>query len=103
MQIPADRPDFPSHYGRDTFAFEVVPKLTGHGLSHLASVRNNRVYDQAYGTSEIITSVERRRRWTASEKVRMVEEAFELGMTVSLVAPAWRCPNQLFTRRRFVA
>ena len=40
---------------------------------------------------EIITSGQRRRRWTASEKVRMVEETFEPGMTVSLVAPAWRC------------
>ena len=41
---------------------------------------------------EIITSVQRRRRWTASEEVRMVEETFEPGMTVSLV-----------TRRRGVA
>jgi transposase-like protein len=31
---------------------------------------------------EIITSVQRRRRWTASEKVRIVEETFEPGMTV---------------------
>jgi transposase len=37
---------------------------------------------------EIITSVQRRRSWTASEKVRMVEETFEPGMTVSLVARA---------------
>ena len=53
---------------------------------------------------EIITSVQRQRRWTASEKVRMVEETFEPGMTVSLVA--WRhgvAPNQLFTWRRLVA
>ena len=35
---------------------------------------------------EIITSVQRRRRWTASQKVRMVEETFEPGMTVCLVA-----------------
>ena len=35
---------------------------------------------------EIITSVQRRRRWTASEKVRMVEETFEPGMTVSVSA-----------------
>jgi transposase len=35
---------------------------------------------------EIITSVQRRGRWTASEKVRIVEETFEPGMTVSLVA-----------------
>jgi transposase len=31
---------------------------------------------------EIIASVQRRRRWAASEKVRMVEETFEPGMTV---------------------
>jgi transposase len=53
---------------------------------------------------EIITSVQRRRRWTASEKVRMVEETFEPGMTVSLVARRHGvAPNQLFTRRRLVA
>jgi hypothetical protein len=32
---------------------------------------------------EIITSVQRRRRWTASEKVRTVEETFEPGTTAS--------------------
>ena len=37
---------------------------------------------------EIITSVQRRWRWTASEKVRIVEETFEPGMTVSFVAHA---------------
>ena len=53
---------------------------------------------------EIITSVQRRRRWTASEKVRMVEETFEPGMTVSLVARRRGvAPNQLFTWRRLVA
>ena len=47
---------------------------------------------------EIITSVQRRRRWTAAEKVRIVEEAFEPGMTVSLVARRHGvAPNQLFT------
>ena len=51
---------------------------------------------------EIITSVQRRRRWTASEKVRMVEETFEPGMTVSLVARRV-APNQLFTWRRLAA
>jgi transposase len=49
---------------------------------------------------EIITSVQRRRRWTASEKVRIVEETFEPGMTVSLVARRHSvAPNQLFTRQ----
>ena len=53
---------------------------------------------------EIITSVQRRRRWTASEKVRMVEETFDPGMTVSLVARRHGvAANQLFTWRRLVA
>src|SRR6201985_2517849 len=53
---------------------------------------------------EVITSVQRRRRWTASEKVRMVEETFAPGMTVSLVARRRGvAPNQLFTWRRLVA
>src|SRR5262249_55204393 len=53
---------------------------------------------------EIITSVQRLRRWTAPEKVRMVEETFEPGMTVSLVARRHGvAPNQLFTWRRLVA
>ena len=47
---------------------------------------------------EVITSVQRRRRWSASKKVRMVEETFEPGMTVSLVARRHGvAPNQLFT------
>jgi transposase len=50
---------------------------------------------------EVVTSVQRRRRRTASEKVRMVEETFEPGMTVSLVARRYGvAPNQLFTWRR---
>lgn len=49
---------------------------------------------------EIITSVQRRRRWSPSEKVRMVEETFEPGSTVSLVARRHGvAPNQLFTGR----
>ena len=53
---------------------------------------------------EIITSVQRRRRWTAPEKVRMVDETFEPGMTVSLEARRHGvAPNQLFTWRRLVA
>ena len=52
---------------------------------------------------EVITSIQRRRRWTALEKVRMVEESFEPGMTVSLVARQHGvAPNQLFTWRRLV-
>ena len=54
-----------------------------------------------FDTSE--SSGQRRRRWTASEKVRIVEETFEPGMTVSLVARRHGvAPNQLFTWRRLV-
>jgi transposase-like protein len=50
---------------------------------------------------EVVTSVQRRRRWTASGKVRMVEETFAPGMTVSLVARQHDvAPNQSFTWRR---
>jgi len=53
---------------------------------------------------EVVTSIQRRRRWAASEKVRMVEETFAPGMTVSLVARQHGvAPNQLFTWRRLVA
>jgi transposase len=47
---------------------------------------------------EVITSVQRRRRWSGPEKMRMVEETFEPGAAVSLVARRHGVvPNQLFT------
>jgi transposase len=53
---------------------------------------------------EIITSVQRRRRWTAAEKIRLVEATFAPGMTVSLVARQNGVnANQLFTWRRLAA
>ena len=52
---------------------------------------------------EVVTSVQRRRRWTATEEVRMVEETHMPGATVSLVARRHGvAPNQLFTWRRLV-
>src|SRR5438046_835140 len=73
-------------------------------VTHLSSVRHTTVsMSNAADRVEIITSVQRRRRWTAAEKVRMVEETFEPGMTVSLVARRHGvAPNQLFTWRRLV-
>ncbi|NPU86566.1 MAG: transposase, partial [Syntrophaceae bacterium] len=35
---------------------------------------------------EVITSVQRRRRWSAEQKKAMVLEAEQLGMSVSIVA-----------------
>ena len=53
---------------------------------------------------EVITSVQRRRRWSAAEKMRMVEESQEPGASVSLVARRHGVnPNQLFTWRRLAA
>src|SRR5262249_8129018 len=83
---------------------EIAPEPAGHGLPLLASVRHTTVsMSNPTDRVEIITSVQRRRRWTASEKVRIVEETFEPGMTVSLVARRHGvAPNQLFTWRRLV-
>jgi transposase len=53
---------------------------------------------------EVITSVQRRRRWSAAEKMRMVEESLEPGASVSLVARRHGVnTNQLFTWRRLAA
>jgi transposase len=53
---------------------------------------------------EVITSRQRRRRWSAAEKMRMVEESLEPGASVSLVARRHGVnPNQLFTWRRLAA
>ncbi len=38
------------------------------------------------GKIEVITSVQRRRRWSAEEKARIVQETYAPGMSVSLVA-----------------
>lgn len=53
---------------------------------------------------EVITSVQRRRRWTTAEKVRIVEETYLPGNSVSLVARRYGVAgNQLFTWRRLMA
>jgi transposase len=50
---------------------------------------------------EVITSVQRRRRWTTAEKVRLVEETMQPGMSVSYVARrAGIAPSQLFAWKR---
>lgn len=53
---------------------------------------------------EVVTSVQRRRRWSAAEKVRMVEETYEPGITVSEVARRHGvAPNRLFTWGRLAS
>jgi transposase len=52
---------------------------------------------------EVITSVQRRRRWSAAEKVRLVEETMQPGMSVSYVARrAGVAPSLLFKWRRLM-
>jgi transposase len=55
------------------------------------------------GPVEVITSIARRRRWSAEEKRSMVEEAEQPGSSVSSVARKYNIhPNQLFCWRRLV-
>ena len=50
---------------------------------------------------EVITGVERRRRWSVAEKLRLVEEASRSGGSVSAVAQRHGvCRSLLFTWRR---
>ncbi len=47
--------------------------------------------------SEVLSGPERRRRWTPAEKLALVAETYEPGMSVSLVARRHGiAPNQLF-------
>src|SRR3954452_10903240 len=50
---------------------------------------------------EVITSVQRRQRWSAAEKVRLVEEAMQPGSSVSFVARRYGLsPSLLFRWKR---
>ena len=71
----------------------MVHPMTG---SHDAPPRPERV--------EVITSVQRRRRWSTEEKVRIVEETYLPGNSVSIIARRHGIAgNQLFTWRRLMA
>ncbi|RZI60458.1 MAG: hypothetical protein EOP14_01095 [Pseudomonas sp.] len=57
-----------------------------------------------YNDGEVLCGVQRRRRWTPEEKVRIVEETYLPGMSVSLVARRHGIGgNQIFTWRRLMA
>jgi transposase-like protein len=43
-------------------------------------------YEREDRVREVITSVQRRRRWSAEEKAATVQETYASGMSVSLVA-----------------
>ncbi len=53
---------------------------------------------------EVITSVQRRRRWSLDEKIRAVQESSIPGMTVSFVARKYGIsPSLLFRWRKLMA
>ena len=53
---------------------------------------------------EVVTSVQRRRRWSVDEKVRLVEETEQPGMSVSSVARKYElAPSLLFRWKRLLA
>jgi len=50
---------------------------------------------------ELLTGPERRRRWSAEDKARIVEESLAPGARVAEVARRWQlCPQQVFGWRR---
>ena len=54
-------------------------------------------------TIKVITSVQRRRRWSAEENRAIVEEAEQPGMSISAAARKYDInPNQLFNWRRLM-
>ncbi len=53
---------------------------------------------------EVLTEPQRRRRWSPTEKLAMIEETYDPGVTVSLVARRNGIqPNQLFAWRKLAA
>ena len=57
-----------------------------------------------YVASEVLSGVQRRRRWTPEEKVQIVEETYLPGMSVTLVARRHGIAgSQLFNWRRLMA
>lgn len=51
----------------------------------------------------VVTSVERRRRWAPEEKRGMVQETYQPGMSVSIIARKYGIlPSQLFYWRRLM-
>jgi transposase len=57
-----------------------------------------------YNDWEVVSGVQRRRRWKPEEKVQIVEETYLQGMTVSLVSRQHRISgSQVFTWRRLMS
>lgn len=67
-------------------------------VRHMTDINPSR-----YVHGELLSGVQRRRPWTPEEKIRIVEETYIPGMSVSLVARQHGiAPNQLFNWRRLM-
>ena len=78
----------------------------GNYRTGAANRRHDAPYPCRQGVSrpDVITSVQRRRRWSAEEKAAIVQETWAPGISVSLVARRHGiAPNQLFRWRRLYA
>ncbi|WP_416358541.1 transposase [Aureimonas phyllosphaerae] len=61
------------------------------------SMTTSKASDGPISRFEVIILVQRRRRWSTADKIRLVEEAMQPGMSVSCVAhQAGVSPSQLF-------
>ena len=90
----------------ETLAGELHPVLTGRHSSrrHRRAPMSKAMLSDPITPSprvEFIKSVQRRRRWSTAEKVRLVEEAMQPGSSVSFVARRYAIsPSLLFTWKR---
>ena len=83
---------------------EVAPlnDLTGP-RSYIRVRQMTDITTRRYNDGEVLSGVQRRRRWTPEEKVRIVEETYLPGMSVSLVARQHGISgSQVFTWRRLM-
>lgn len=62
---------------------------------------NSKNHSPGQQTIEVITSVQRRRRWSAHQKISMIDETYESGESVSSIARKHGISaSQLFTWKR---
>ncbi len=71
------------------------------GLSAVIMFDVNDDAKGSYRRIEMLTGPDRRRRWSAEDKARIVEESLVPGVRVADVARRWQvCPQQVFGWRR---
>ncbi len=86
---------------------ELAPVLTGHPAyaGRLGYIpRHRHMSDDDFQRIEVITGTARRRRWSTEQKLRIIEESYDPGETVSAVARRHGvAANLLFRWRRLMS